>query len=600
MLRRRVLAALTASTVAVVACSSPEPEHEPVSTHDAAEQTTSPPAPVATSRPAPTEQPAENADPSTAVEENTEESTDEPEDPEEPAESDPPLAEAGVSAGHPAAVEVGTDILTDGGNAVDASVAMALAISVVEPFSSGIGGGGAALVFPGTGDEFDPISYDYREVVANDGEIPATGTGIPGLIAGLEELHSEHGELDWADVVQPSIDLAREGHPVSDIVAEQLRLGHGPQVVADNPQFSSGGQPLAAGDLLVQDDLADTLEVIAEEGPDAFYTGSLVAELTEVDGIDAASLASFEVASGAPVSGRFGDYRVHSAMPALAGVGLIQQLQVAEALGAGSLEPGTADYWYAITQAWEVADESVNTVVGDPASVEVPVDELTDRERNADLAAGLDRPRGGSGATPAIGTPDSPNTTHISVVDADGMTVSMTNTIMRFWGSGEVVGGFFMNDQLTRFDAIGTTDANDPAPGQRSVSWSAPTVVTDGDARPVLVLGSPGGRQIPNILTTVLVQWGLGGRSLQDAVTTPRAHAEDSVLRVESQLDAGAVQELDDYGYSVEVAAAEWHMFGSVQALEVDYETGTVTGAQDDRREGTFEIVGLVDIDEDD
>lgn len=591
-LRRRSAAILTVVALGAAAgCSSAEPESQESAPEETGAPTSTPPEttsePTSAPEPSPTQSP-----------------TDEPSDPPDdvevttappPAEPEPPLGQAGVSAGHPAAVDAATEILEQGGNAADAAIAAAFAVSVVEPFTSGIGGGGAAIVVPALGDgETAPVAYDYREVVAADGVIPDSGTGIPGFVAGMQELHEEYGVLDWEELIAPSIELAGEGHPLSPMTAEQLRLGHGPSVVEQNPQFGSNGEPLSAGDPLVQTELADTLSLLAAEGPEVFYTGSLADELTAVDGIDAGSLADFTVDRSEPVSGQVGDYRVLSAAPALAGVGLIQQLQVAEALGAGSLEQNSAPYLDALASAWQVADESMNTVVGDPAAVDVPVAELTDRTLNADLAAGLSGPprsaAPGSAGT-AASTPAGGNTSHVSVVDQDGMSVSMTNTIMRFWGSGETVGGFFLNDQLTRFDAIGTTSANSPGPGLRSVSWSSPTVLLDEQDRPVLVLGTPGGRQIPNILTGVIVQWALAGESLDDAVAAPRAHAEGELLRVEDPLGSATVGELEQAGYTVEVAPAEWHLFGSVQALEVDYSDGTVSGAPDDRRDGTFEVI---------
>lgn len=563
--RRAVTSSVAAAVLALGACSSSRQEEPPAS-------------------PTPPEQTAPTTEPPTSTEPPTT-----PPPTEDPA---PTLTEAGVSAGHPAAVEAGVEVLAAGGNAVDAAVATAFAVSVVEPFASGIGGGGAALVVP-TDPEEPPLAYDYREVVAGDGVIPPTGTGIPGFVAGMAELHDEHGELPWAEVLAPAIELAEDGHPASAMLAEQLRVGHGSNVIARNPQFASGGQPLGTGDLLVQPELAATLATLAAEGADAFYTGQISAELVGVDGIDAESLAGYEVMRGEPAGGSVGDYELLAAMPPLPGAALVQQLQVAEALGAGELEPGSAEFLHVMASAWSVADETVNTVIGDPAFVDVPVAELTDPERNASIAADLPAASVVTTASAAGAVPPAEpgNTTHISVVDSEGLAVSMTNTITIFWGSGESVGGFFLNDQLSRFDAVGTTQANTPAPGRRSVSWAVPAVLADADGRPVLVLGTPGGRQIPNILSGVIMRWALHGETLADAVAAGRAHAEGSTLRVETMPSQEVVDALAGYGYTPEVVAPEVRLFGSVQALEIDHDEGTVTGAQDDRREGTFTIV---------
>lgn len=585
-LRRTTAAAAVLAIAAVAACAPGDDPEQP------APGTSEPPSAAPTSEP---EEPTgDPGDQTSSPPEESEEPSDEPSETETETETEPPelLAQAGVSGGHPIAVEVGVSILNDGGNAADAAIATAFAISVVEPFASGIGGGGATLVVSPDGG-VEPVAYDYREVVADNGVIPANEVGIPGFVAGMATIHENHATMPWEDLIAPAIELAEDGVPVSGMVAQQLTVGHGPTVVAQNPAFSSGGGPLREGDLLVQPELAQTFRVIARDGADAFYTGALVSDLTAVEGIDADSLANYSVAEGAPVRGAFGDYEVLSAMPALPGVGLIQQLQIAEALGVDGMQPGTAEFVASLAQAWGVADESMNTVVGDPAFVDVPVEELTDAARNADLAAGvslsgsLARPQETGSIPPAEGG----NTTQVTVVDRDGLSVSMTNTIMRFWGSGISAGGFFLNDQLSRFETVGTTSANDPSPGRKSVSWATPTILIDEQGRPVLVLGSPGGRQIPNVLSEVLVRWALHDESLQAAVTAPRTHAEGTVLRVERMPSATVLDQLTGYGYTIEVMPAEIHMFGSVQALAVDYQDGTVTGAQDDRREGSFTII---------
>ncbi|MFC7403180.1 gamma-glutamyltransferase family protein [Citricoccus sp. GCM10030269] len=520
------------------------------------------------------------------------------------------LDQYGVSAAHPLAVDAGMDLLVDGGNAVDAAVGTAFAVAVVEPFASGIGGGGSAiLAAPG----MDATGYDYREVVAQDGNIPASGTGVPGFVAGLADIHAEHGELDWAEVLQPAIDLAEEGFPVSDFLAQRLRADFGPSSIEGLEHYhSASGEPLSAGDTLVQDELAETMTTLADQGPEAFYDGPLASELSEVDGLDADSLAAYESEEVAPVSGEFGDYEVVSAAPPLPGAALVQQLQLSEALGIAEHEPGSAGYVNRMSEAWLAAEESVHRFFGDPDFVDVPVDALTDAGQNAQRADQLtleaegvsansrsaNSTSGGgvssvhsAGAQAAQQPVTAGNTTHLTVVDSEGLTVSMTNTLTSFWGGSESehVGGFFLNNQLSRF-ATEESESNQPEPGRKSVSWSAPSMVLDSEQRPVLGLGSPGGHQIPNILTPVLVAWGLQGASLQEAVDTPRYHLQDGVLAVEQEPSAELTRLIDARGWSVQPTTREQAIFGSVQALEIDYDTGHLTGAADSRREADVEI----------
>ncbi|MFC7404949.1 gamma-glutamyltransferase family protein [Georgenia alba] len=546
----------------------------------------------------------------TGCTDSTEDPTPEPTTTSEPApepspspsspEPEPTTAEArygqGVSAAHPLAVQAGTRILAAGGTAVDAAIATAFAVSVVEPFASGIGGGGSAIVAP-TGAQ--PEAYDYREVVAQDGQIPASGTGIPGFVAGMAALHDDHGELPWADLLAPAVELAEGGFQVSDFLALRMRSDYGPDAVQGLDQFAPGGVPLSAGDRLVQPALADSLRAIASGGADAFYTGGLSEQLTTVDGIDGDSLAAYEVVESDPVSGAVGEHEVVSAAPALPGAALIQMLQVAEAAGAGRAEPGSAEYVETVSDAWQVADETAHTVLGDPAFVDVPVEELTDAGANADVAQQVAAPApdggagdgadDGEGSVVAAGHEiEAGNTTHLTVVDRDGLMISMTNTITSFWGAGETVGGFFLNNQLSRFEAI-PSSANTPAPGRRSVSWAAPTVVLDGQGRPVLGIGSPGGHQIPNILSNVILRWSLHGQSLEEAVASPRFILDGTLLTTEPQPDPVAA-DLAALGWTLDVVPVEDAVFGSVQALEVDHETGEVTGTADSRREADVAV----------
>ena len=177
------------------------------------------------------------------------------------------------------------------------------------------------------------------------------------------------------------------------------------------------------------------------------------------------------------------------------------------------------------------------------------------------------------------------NTTHITVVDGDGTVVSMTNTLTEFWGSGQEVGGFFLNDQLSRFSTV-TSPNNHPEPGRRSVTWSNPTMVLDGEGRPVLGLGTPGGANILSILGNTLSRWALQGQSLEDAVAAPRFRldsASGSLLVEQALLDDPVADQLPELGWPTQTAAEG--LFGSVNALEIDWEQGTVSGPTDYRLE---------------
>jgi gamma-glutamyltranspeptidase / glutathione hydrolase len=573
----RWIGVVLALAIAIGACSPPM-------TSETSDEEPRPDAPTENAS-GPPAAPGPDQQPDVATEPPATEPGTEPPPPRDEGLDEARLGAYGVSAGDAAAVDAGMAMLEAGGTAVDAAIAAALAVSVVEPFASGLGGGGAALVASLDG---EVTAYDYREVVNDAGEIPPSNIGIPGFVPGLAALHDDHGVLTWAELVEPAIELAGSATTTA-ILADQLTTGADRLDTDSLPALYPGGQALGPGEPLVQPELEDTLRTLADEGPQSFTTGSIARLLhDEVPGIDEGSLAGYRVQRSDPPRGAFAGYEVVGAAPPLPGAALVQLLQVAEATGVGALDPASADHIHRLMMSWRIADRSINEVFGDPDAVDVPLDELTDASTNAALAASIPDDRllaAPTGPPLAVAGGPSGNTTHVSVVDSQGTVVSMTNTITNFWGSGVHVGGFFLNDQLRRFSVGG--NANTPAPGRRSVSWALPVVVLDEQQRPVLVVGSPGGRRIPTIEAGLLVRWALHGQPLQDAVDAPRVHLEDATLQVERLPDDEVAADLRSRGYSLEVPASRYH-FGSVQALEVDHDAREVRGAQDPRRAGAW------------
>lgn len=499
--------------------------------------------------------------------------------PDEDAEPDPVVSQQAVTAGHQLAVDAGEQMLDEGGNAVDAAIAASFAIGVIEPVASGIGGGGSLII---AGPEGEPVFYDYREVVNNAGEIPDSHTGVPGFVAGMGQLHEDYGTLDWQQVLEPALELAQDGFEVTPYQASRMQDGAG--YLTQNEVFSPDGAVLEAGDTLVQPELAETLQRLSEAGWEDYYTGELAESLVSaVDGVDTESLADYEVVVSEPVSGEFGDYEVVSAAPGLPGAALVQMLQIAEAQGVAQADPASAEYVDTMSRAWGVAEETIRNDLGDPNFVEVPVEELTDPQSNAEIEAS-----GASSAQQGSVQLEEGNTTHLGVVDESGLTVSMTNTITDFWGSGQAVDGYFMNNSLYRFHDI-DSPANQPEPGRRSVTWSNPTMILDSESRPVLSIGTPGGIQIVPTLATVMTQWGLQGRELQESVDELRFRGEGGSVFLEEGHQQEVIQELEQMGWSIDQSPSM--AFGSIQALEIDYDSGTIIGAEDERRDGTYSII---------
>lgn len=488
----------------------------------------------------------------------------------------PVLGAFGANTGHPLATKAAMDMLSRGGNAIDAAIAAAFADAAMQPASSGIGGGGVSIIVR----RDQRANHDYREVVARSGNVPPSGVGTPGFVAGMADLHDRYGTQPWAELLEPAIAIAQDGAPVSRYFAETLATQRGRRVVRGLDHFHrKDGDVLRRGDTLVQKDLAATMRLLADEGRDAFYDGALTPKLIKVPGLDAASLKSYAIQHSVPAGGRLGDFTFLSGAPALPGGAIIQMAQIAQALGIGDVSGDSHEFIDMQSRGWQVAERSVHRWFGDPDFVDVPLDTITDQAANAALAKTLKRePRARTG-------PDNsgdPNTTHISVVDADGMAVSMTNTITSYWGSQTYTGGFFLNDQLGRFTLIGDGKANRPEPGRRSVTWSSPSMVLDADGRPALVIGAPGGSQIPNTTASVVLRWALLGQGLDEAVPAPRFKLDNGLMRLESARHAAALQKL---GYRIRVMPKGYRAsWGSVQALAIDWQTRIVSGVADTRR----------------
>ena len=430
-----------------------------------------------------------------------------------------------------------------------------------------------------------PVAYDYRDVVNAAGQIPATEVGIPGFVAGMDALHADYGTLDHAELVAPAIAVAEDGIDTYEMLAHQLGVHARRMPRGDLPHLFPGDRPLQLGERLVQPELADTLRAIAEGGAEAFYSGPIAAALdARVDGVDAASLAAYEVRRREPVAGPFGDYTVVSAPPPLAGATLVQLLQVAEAMGLADHEPGSDAFVHALAMGWRVANHFRTWQLADPDFVAVATDELTDAAHNAVLAAGIPLDAMLQGDPEAVLDAGAGETTHLTVVDADGTMVSMTNTLTSLFGSGLYVDGFFLNDSLGIFG--GQVRNQPPEPGKRAVSSTVPTIVLDAEGRPVLGLGSPGGSRIPNAVAGVLARWALHDVQLADAVAAPRFHLHGSELHLED-LDADLVAGLRRRGYGVAGPPFAYY-FGSVQALEIDYDAGVIVGTADPRRAGAW------------
>jgi gamma-glutamyltranspeptidase/glutathione hydrolase len=533
------------------------------------------------------------------------------------------------------AAEIGRDALRAGGNAIDAAVATAFALAVTHPAAGNIGGGGFIVAFLAEGGQV--VSYDFRECAPaaatatmyldDKGKLlPAhragrRAAGVPGTVRGLGLAHQSHGKLRWADLVRPAAGLARNGFPVSATLARSLnaqlfanarranvpedldsdtdRLSHFPESVAAFRR--PDGQPWKEGDLLIQRDLADTLDRIASLGPDEFYTGKtaqLIADDQAKHGglITLSDLSSYRAKARPPLKGTYRGFEIYGAgPPASGGILVIEMLNILERFDLKADGPRCPRTLHRVTEAMRRAFYTRATAIADPDVVEVPSAELISKSHADKLASTIsDRATPSATLAPfSIQGTEGADTTHLSTMDAQGNAVALTYTLEEGYGSKATVAGagFLLNNEMGDFNLrpgrtdtaghIGTA-ANVIAPGKRMLSSQAPTIVLkDGKVR--LVTGSPGGRTIPNTTLWVVLnvlEFGLEPRAAVDAPRTHHAWFPD-VLSLEGRTwDAATTDALQSMGHKIKLGGIQ----GDAHTIVVDPATGKRHGAADSRR----------------
>jgi gamma-glutamyltranspeptidase/glutathione hydrolase len=520
------------------------------------------------------------------------------------------------------ASQVGVSMLAAGGNAMDAAVATAFALAVVHPSAGNIGGGGFLVSLSARG----ATAYDFREVAPatasptmflRDGEYDPVlhhrshlAVGVPGTVAGLHLAWKDRGQLPWAQLLEPAIALAREGVMVTDGLARSLRdvLPEMETYPASLAQFSHDGQPYQAGDILKQEDLADTLERIANGGPRGFYEGK-TAELIEKEMekhgglITREDLKAYRAVRRAPLRGTYQGIEIYTMPPpSSGGVVLLEVLNILEEYDLPGMGFGSAAYLHHLTEAMRRAFAERARHLGDPDfAKDMPVDRLISKEHAADLRRTI-QPRRASVSSPSSfeWPVESTETTHVSVVDKDRNAVSLTYTLEAGYGSKIVVpgAGFLLNNEMGDFnagpgltDATGLigTEANLAAPGKRMLSNMTPAILVAENAE-MLVVGSPGGRRIPGAVVQTVVNIVDFRMNVQEAIDAPRVHHQwlPDLLRYERNgVSPDTLDILRAWGHQVD----EQDSWGSVQAVMVR-EKGRVLEGGSDRRNPDGAAIG--------
>jgi len=533
-----------------------------------------------------------------------------------------------IAAANPLAAEAGLEMLRAGGSAVDAAIAVQMVLGLVEPESSGIGGGAFMLVYNPKAKE--TTSFDGREVApasATPGMfLDAAGkarpkqeaipgglsVGIPGVVGMLEMAHQKYGKLPWQRLFQPAIKLADNGFPVGPKLARTIKgFARGANMPDIRAHFyHADGTPLAEGEIYKNPEYAHSLRLIAAGGSKAFYTGEIAQAIVDKvqhapvnpGGMTLDDLAGFKALERPPVCG---DYRVwhlcSMGPPSSGGIAIVQILGMLQRFPSSDLQPNTLSEAHLFTQASRLAYADRAKYLGDTAFVDVPIAGLLDKSYIASRAALID-PAKDMGTAQAGNPPQkhaeyapqrSPvlhGTSHMTIVDKTGMVIAMTTSVESVFGAEVMVKGFFLNNTLTDFSLDPMLDgkpvANAPAAGKRPLSAMSPTIAFDKDGNFLLSVGSPGGPAIIDYVTQTLVAMLDGGLTPAQAIALPRQLNMNGATRLErSPANDALTSPLTAMGHHVLPGGGEASGLHGIERTKGGY-----VGGADPRRDGV--VVG--------
>ncbi|CAN5850565.1 gamma-glutamyltransferase [soil metagenome] len=479
------------------------------------------------------------------------------------------------------ATKVGKQILASGGNAADAAVATAFALAVAHPTAGNLAGGGFAVVRIAAG---KAQALDFRETApasatrdmyldekgnpTKESLVGWRASGTPGSVAGLWELHEKLGKKPWRELVQPAIDLARNGFALDAHTSESL-ASHVDQLsksATTKAVWLVGDKPHALGDVIKLEELAVVLERIRDKGPDGFYKGPTAKAIADAmkankGTITAADLAGYKALWREPVRFMYrGRSIVSMPLPSSGGFVLGMMAGMLKNRPLASLAWHSAEHVHLVTEAWRRGYAARNTVLGDPAYVkDIPMERLLSQDYLDKLAATIGPTATKSAEEPAILEGDP--TTNLCVVDAQGMAVALTTTLNTSWGSGVMISGFLMNNEMDDFTVKPGTpnafdlvqnEANKIEPGKRMLSSMSPTFVEDEHGNLVIVVGAQGGSRIISAVWQVLSNVIDFNKSAAEAVALPRFHHQhlpDKLMIEDKSITEKAATTLLGEGY---------------------------------------------------
>lgn len=512
--------------------------------------------------------------------------------------------------------EIGQKVLEEGGNAIDAAVAVGYALAVVHPAAGNIGGGGFAVIHLANGEN---ITLDFREkaplkatrdmyldeskeVIQDASVIGYLAAGVPGTVAGMSEMLDKYGTKKLSDLIEPAIQLAQNGFQITDRQAEtMLEVKDEFAKFASSKKYflKSDGSTYKGGELLVQKDLAKTLKLIQKEGPKAFYEGAiadLIVKDMEKNGgiITKEDLRTYKPVWRKPVVGNYRGYDVISmAPPSSGGIHIIEILNIMENANIGDMGFGSISTISLMTEAMRQAYADRSEYLGDPDFVKVPVEKLIDKDYAKSIfkKINLNRATPSKNVKPGLGK-ESNNTTHYSVADKWGNAVSVTYTINASYGSAAAVdgAGFLLNNEMDDFSikpgvpniyGLVGGDANAIEPNKRPLSSMSPTIILK-DGKLFMVVGSPGGARIITTVLQVISNVIDHKMNISEAVSAPRFHMQwlPDEIRIEKfGMTKDTIKALENKGYKI----VELPDMGDVNAILID--DNIFYGTMDPRKE---------------
>ena len=513
------------------------------------------------------------------------------------------------------ATEVGYEILRQGGNAVDASVAVGFALAVTLPRAGNLGGGGFILIYDNETDKISSIDYRSAAPKSSTSEMFLEGdnvvkfghlvNAVPGSVAGLLKAHEVHGSLPLSILLKPAIRLAKNGFEVTHDLNFVLTWGAESLLknqVSKEKFYDQSEEAVSVKSLFKQPILAKTLFMISKKGKEVFYDGEIAKwisseSLSNGGLITLDDMASYEAKSRTPIETDYRGYRIVSMPPAASGgLVLLQTLNILENFNLKESGHNSADTIHILSEAMQRAFADRAEYHGDPDFYDVPVKQMLNKEYASDRAGSiLDRrtPDGEIFKGELKQYDESPDTTHFSIIDSNGNAVSNTYTLGSSFGSGVTIekGGFLMNNQMRNFSHFygqedaeyGTSEANRLEPGKRMISTQTPTFVFRPNGDLMMILGSPGGGKIPNVITQVISNVIDHNMSFSEAVMAPRINQRlEGKLQLESGFSPDTTKLLIEKGHELETSTT----MGSVQAIFLDQEL--IFGVADTRRPGAL------------